>query len=45
MAPLEDPKDPSAEIKGIDRKLVKGIQFIDDQEITLLNFERLFHAG
>jgi hypothetical protein len=26
-------------------KLVQGIQFDDDQEITLLNFERLFHAG
>lgn len=45
MARFEDPKDPPAEIKGIDMKLVKGIQFDDDQEITLLDFERLFHAG
>jgi purine-binding chemotaxis protein CheW len=45
MARLEDPKDPPAAIKGIDMKLVKGIQFDDDQEITLLHFERLFHAG
>ena len=45
MARLEDPKDLPAESKGIDMKLVKGIQFDDDQEITLLNFERLFHAS
>ena len=45
MVRLEDPKDPPAESKGIDMKLVKGIQFDDDQEITLLNFERLFHGG
>ena len=45
MAHLEDPKELPAESKGIDRKMVKGIQFDDDQEITLLNFERLFHAG
>lgn len=45
MARFEDPKDPPAESKGIDMRLVKGIQFDDDQEITLLNFERLFHAG
>jgi chemotaxis signal transduction protein len=45
MARLEDPKDSPAEIKGIDMKLVKGIQFDEDQEITLLNFERLFYAG
>jgi purine-binding chemotaxis protein CheW len=45
MARLEDPKESPAEIKGVDMKLVKGIQFDDDQEITLLNFERLFYAG
>lgn len=45
MARFEDPKETPAESKGIDMKLVKGIQFDDDQEITLLNFERLFHAG
>jgi chemotaxis signal transduction protein len=45
MARFEDPKDPPAGSKGIDIKLVKGIQFDDDQEITLLNLERLFHAG
>jgi len=45
MAQFEDPKEPPAEIKGIDMKLVKGIQFYDEQEITLLNLERLLHAG
>jgi len=46
MARLEDPTEPPAEIKGIDPKLVKGVQMDnDDQEIILLNFERLFHAG
>jgi purine-binding chemotaxis protein CheW len=46
MARLEDPTDSPAEIKGIDPKLVKGVRIDgDDQEIILLNFERLFHAG
>jgi chemotaxis signal transduction protein len=45
MARLEDPKDSPAESKGINMKLVKGIQFDEDKEITLLNFERLFYAG
>ena len=46
MAKLEDPTEPPAEIKGIDPKLVKGVRTDnDDQEIILLNFERLFHAG
>jgi purine-binding chemotaxis protein CheW len=45
MARLEDPTDLPAEIKGINPKLVKGIRMDDDQEIILLSFERLFHAG
>jgi purine-binding chemotaxis protein CheW len=45
MARLEDPTDLPAEIKGINPKLVKGVRMDDDQEIILLNFERLFHAG
>jgi purine-binding chemotaxis protein CheW len=46
MARLEDQTVSPAEIKGIDPKLVKGIhRDDDDQEIILLNFERLFHAG
>jgi purine-binding chemotaxis protein CheW len=46
MARFEDPTDPQTEIKGINPKLVKGVRTDDDdQEIILLNFERLFHAG
>ena len=45
MARFEDPTGPPAESKGIDMKMVKGILFDDDQEIILLNFERLFHAS
>ena len=46
MAKLEDPTGPSAEIKGLNSQLVKGVRMgDDDQEIILLNFERLFHAG
>jgi len=45
MARLEDPTDLPAEIKGINPKLVKGVQMDDDQEIILLSFERLFHAA
>jgi chemotaxis signal transduction protein len=33
-----DPQD-------IDPQFVKGRVFDDDQEITILDFERLFHAG
>jgi purine-binding chemotaxis protein CheW len=45
MARLEDPTDLPAEITGINSKLVKGVQMNDDQEIILLNFERLFYAS
>ena len=46
MARLEEPTEPPADIRGVDPKLVKGIQRdSDDQEIILLHFERLFHAG
>ena len=45
MAPLEEPEEPAAEVKGINPKLVKGVRVEEDQEIILLSFERLFHAG
>ena len=46
MARLEDPTDPPVDVRGIDPKLVKGVHTdSDDQEIILLHFERLFHAG
>jgi len=45
MSKLEDLAEAPAEIKGINPKLVKGIRTEDDQEIILLSFERLLHAG
>ncbi len=45
MAKLEHPDDQVADIKDIRSSLIKGRGFDDDQEIILLNFERLFHAG
>lgn len=45
MAKLERPDDQTAEIKDIRSGLIKGRGFDDDQEIILLSFERLFHAG
>jgi purine-binding chemotaxis protein CheW len=45
MTKLEDPTDAPADIKGINAKLVKGTRLEDDQEIIILGFERLFHAG
>jgi chemotaxis signal transduction protein len=44
MTRLEDSTDPPAEVVGVNPKLVKGVQMDDDQEIILLNLERLFHA-
>ncbi len=45
MAQFDDPTEPPAGVKGIDARLVKGVRFDDDQEIILLTFERLLHAG
>ena len=46
MAQFDDPTEPpSSEVKGIKGHLVKGVRFDDDQEIILLTFERLLHAG
>ena len=45
MAKLERPDDQSVDIKGVQSNLIKGRGFDDDQEIILLSFERLFHAG
>ena len=41
---LEEPA-AAAEPGDIDPKFVKGLVFDDDQEITILDFERLFHAS
>ena len=45
MSPLEDPDGPPPEVKGINPQLVMGVRHEDDQEIILLSFERLLHAG
>jgi purine-binding chemotaxis protein CheW len=45
MSLLEDTATSGVEVKGVNRKLVKGVLYEEDQEIILLNFERLFHAG
>ncbi|MDH4161808.1 MAG: chemotaxis protein CheW [Nitrospirota bacterium] len=45
MARLEHPDDQTSDIKGIQPHLILGRSFDEDQEIILLRFERLFHAG
>ena len=45
MLPLEDLEGRPPEIKGINPQLVTGVRYEDDQEIILLSFERLIHAG
>jgi purine-binding chemotaxis protein CheW len=47
MAKLEDPgpEGASEKIHGIDAKFVRGIANDNDQEILILDFERLLHAG
>jgi purine-binding chemotaxis protein CheW len=45
MSLFEDDAGSGIEAKGVNRQLVKSVQYEDDQEIILLNFERLFHAG
>jgi chemotaxis signal transduction protein len=45
MAVLEDPQGEVPAVKGMNMQLVKGVQYEEDQEITIISFERLFHAG
>ena len=45
MSLLDDAVDEKIDVKGMDQKLVRGVRTEDDQEIILLSFERLFHAG
>jgi len=45
MANLEEPLAVPAKTPGIDPRYVKGTVFENDQEITILDFERLIHAG
>ncbi len=45
MAKLEDPLAASSTTPGVNAEYVKGTVFDDDQEIIILNCERLIHAG
>ncbi len=45
MAKFEELAGAPAKTAGIDPTCVKGTVFEDDQEIMILNFERLLHAG
>jgi chemotaxis signal transduction protein len=45
MAKLEDATLAPGKVQGVDPAYVKGIAYEDDQEIVILDFERLFHAG
>ncbi len=45
MARFEEQPASTQKTKGIDPKYVKGYVYEEDQEIMILDFERLFHAG
>jgi chemotaxis signal transduction protein len=45
MANLEQATAPTKKTLGIDSQYVQGVVFEDEQEIVILDFERLFHAG
>jgi len=45
MTSLEDPVSAPGKVRGIDPKFVKGFSYEEDQEIMVLDFERLLHAG
>jgi chemotaxis signal transduction protein len=45
MSKLEEPASGLDKAQDIDPKYVKGIVYEDDQEILILDFERLLHAG
>jgi purine-binding chemotaxis protein CheW len=45
MTPLTSPTAGTAKLQGVDPKLVQGIVYEDDNEIMILDGERLLHAG
>ncbi len=45
MAKFEDSFTAPAKTPGVDSQYVRGAVFDDDQEILILNCERLIHAG
>ncbi len=45
MAKLEAPSAVPKKIQGVEMNYIQGIVYEDDQEILILDFERLLHAG
>jgi purine-binding chemotaxis protein CheW len=45
MTKLEEPAEAREKARGIDPKYIKGFVAEEDQEILILDFERLLHAG
>lgn len=45
MAKLEEPAAAPEKTEGIEAKYVRGVVYEDGQEIVILDFERLLHAG
>lgn len=45
MAPLKSPTAGTTRPQGVDPKFVQGLAYEDDQEIMILDGERLLHAG
>jgi purine-binding chemotaxis protein CheW len=45
MTHLEEPTVAAEKVQGIDPKYVKGFVYEEDQEVMILDFERLLHAG
>jgi purine-binding chemotaxis protein CheW len=44
MSKLEEQPAAAEQVQGIDRTVVKGIVHEEEQEVLILDFERLFHA-
>jgi len=45
MTKLEDPSLSPVKAQGLDAKYIRGMAYDDEQEIMILDFERLLHAG
>ena len=44
MTSLDEPAIAPEKVRGVDPKYVKGLSYEEDQEIMILDFERLLHA-
>jgi len=45
MTKLEEPSAPPEKVQGMETKYFQGVVYDEDQEILILDFERLLHAG